>query len=80
MVAGIAGWHISRDFTLDSYIAIAPLSVGPHQGTPRRQGLLGFPGVMLLAVDIGVIFEALQVSDNFGGHVQFGRKALLQTT
>jgi len=24
MVAGIAGWHISRDFTLDSYIAVDP--------------------------------------------------------
>src|ERR1039457_2950035 len=47
-------------------------------GKRQDERLLGFSGVMLLAVDIGVVFGALQVSDDFGGHLQFGRKALLQ--
>ena len=33
---------------------------------------------MFLAVDIGVVFQGLQVSDHFGGRPQFGRQPFFQ--
>jgi hypothetical protein len=39
-------------------------------GFPRTaQNLLGFPGVVLFMVDIGMVFQALQVRNHFGGHL-----------
>ena len=42
------------------------------------QSLLRFARVVLLAVDIAVVFQGLQVSYDFGGRPQFGRQAFFQ--
>ena len=43
-----------------------------------RASLLRFSRVVFFMVDIGVVFQGLQVSDDLGGHPQVDRQAFLQ--
>jgi hypothetical protein len=48
-------------------------------GSPGTlQSLLWLPRVVLFAVDIGMVFQGLQVSSDFGRHPKFGRQAFFQ--